>query len=370
MEEEKSGENQKKESSHHDDKITSHKEKKKLLKKVRANPWIVATIFLGIAVVALIFVNHFSVKEMSSQEVGDYLLNYYESNGVSGLTLNSVTEVSGVYLVTFDYQGNAVPLYATKDGKFVGSMSILPSAENKTETTDTKTETKDVPKSDKPVVELFVMSFCPYGTQAEKGLIPAIKALGNSVDFKLRFVYYSMHPSAGEVEENLREYCIQKVATDKFLAYMECFLEGSGTAASGGYITSGNDPAACIKKAGISSNSINGCVSEMDAKFSVTKNLNNKSSWMSGTYPKFDVDKDLNTKYSVGGSPTLVINGETVNPSSRSPAAFLSSVCAAFTDGKAPAVCSTAKLSTATPTPYFGWGESSGSTGTGAACDA
>ena len=54
-----------------------------------------------------------------------------------------------------------------------------------TSTADTSTSTT-VPKSDKPLVELFVMAYCPYGTQAEKGLIPVIELLGDKIDASIK----------------------------------------------------------------------------------------------------------------------------------------------------------------------------------------
>jgi len=62
-------------------------------------------------------------------------------------------------------------------------------------------------KTDKPEVELFVMSYCPYGTQMEKGILPAFDTLGDTVDAELKFVDYAMHGEK-EVKENLRQYCI------------------------------------------------------------------------------------------------------------------------------------------------------------------
>jgi len=52
-------------------------------------------------------------------------------------------------------------------------------------------EAQDIPKADKPNVKMFVMSYCPYGNQAEDGLGPVYRLLGNSIDFEPHFVYYS-----------------------------------------------------------------------------------------------------------------------------------------------------------------------------------
>ena len=91
----------------------------------------------------------------------------------------------------------------------------------------------EVKKNDKPTVELFVMSHCPYGTQIEKGIIPAIEALGDKVDFNLKFCSYAMHGEQ-ELREELNQYCIQKEQKDKLLPYLKCFLkEGKKGAVSG-----------------------------------------------------------------------------------------------------------------------------------------
>ncbi len=322
------------------------------LKKLRSNPWIIAAIVLTILVLALVFNNFFMTgKVVSADEIGNNLLNFYQSNGVTGLTLDSVTEVSGVYQINFLYQGNIVPIYSTKDGKLIGSLSVLPEA-NSSDNSGA-TQTQDIPKSDKPLVELFVMSYCPYGTQAEKGIIPAIQALGDSVDFKLRFVYYAMHPTYGEVEENLRQYCIQEEQSDKFLDYLTCFLDAG-------------DSESCLSSAGIDQNKLDTCTQRVDQKYNVIANLNDKSSWLSGSYPLFNIDKDLNEKYGVQGSPTLVINGQVVE-NARDPESYLTVICSAFSEGTAPVACST-QLSTTAYSSGFGWDGSAPSSSASATC--
>ena len=47
-------------------------------------------------------------------------------------------------------------------------------------------------------VELYVMSSCPYGVQAENGLFPALKALGDTVDLTLGFIGDETTGAAGK----------------------------------------------------------------------------------------------------------------------------------------------------------------------------
>ena len=82
----------------------------------------------------------------------------------------------------------------------------------------------DIPKAERASVELFVMSHCPYGTQMEKGILPAIEALGDKVDFGLKFCDYAMHGQK-EIDEQLNQHCIQKNQPDKLASYLNCFLE-------------------------------------------------------------------------------------------------------------------------------------------------
>jgi protein-disulfide isomerase len=209
-----------------------------------------------------------------------------------------------------------------------------------------QTATANITKNDKPKVELFVMSYCPYGTQIEKGIIPAVQALGNKIDFNLKFVDYAMHGQQ-ELNENLKEYCIDKNQKDKLLPYLTCFLKSS-------------DSAACLKSAGVNQSKLDSCVKSADKEFKVTEQFTSKENW-NGSYPPFDVHKADNTKYGVQGSPTLVINGTSAE-SARDSASLLKTICSAFNNQ--PDVCSTAKLSSASPSAGFGEGTeaSSGST--------
>ncbi len=224
-------------------------------------------------------------------------------------------------------------------------------SQQKADDTDTKTGTNantevvtDAPKSDKPVVELFVMSHCPYGTMAEKGIIPAVKALGDKIDFKIRFVYYAMHGEK-EVYEQLNQYCIQKDQPEKYISYLEAFLADS-------------DSANAMTVAGIDQTSLNECAAAVDAEFGITASFEDKSSYLSGSYPLFNTDKTLNAQYGVQGSPTLVINGAQVS-SGRDSASYLAAICSAF--NTTPEEC-TLELSSVSPSAGFGYGTSTGST--------
>lgn len=315
-----------------------------LTQKMRENPWILATFVLGVLTLILFVAslggvtgNIISEKMMSGEKVGDNLLKFFESKGVTGLSIDSIGEISGVYEINFSYNGQIVPYYSTKDGKLIGSLSPISTEEtSSTETTDSTTT--EIPKNSMPIMELFVMTHCPYGTQAEKGFIPFIEAFGNSVNAKIRFVHYTMHGEK-EDQETIRQVCIREEQNAKYLSYLKCFLEGNGVVDTQyNMIMEGNDPDACMKKVGVDVNKVATCISSGKGE------------------EYYKVDSELSQKYGVQGSPTLVINGVMAS-TGRSPSAFLDAACKAFSDDKVPSNCGTIELSTTNPTPYFGWDE-------------
>ena len=87
----------------------------------------------------------------------------------------------------------------------------------------------------KPTLELFVMSYCPYGVQAEEKIIPIVKEFGDTIDFRLRFIaeerevpsaqditpFVSLH-GYPEVAENIRQLLIAREYPDRYLDYILC----------------------------------------------------------------------------------------------------------------------------------------------------
>ena len=108
--------------------------KSEVVKKLGNNPWIISTIVLAIVLLCAFNLSNVSGEStienvVGVDDIGSKLLDFYEEMGTTGLEVESVEEVSGVYLVNIKYQDNVVPIYATKDGKFVGSLSAVPTKE-------------------------------------------------------------------------------------------------------------------------------------------------------------------------------------------------------------------------------------------------
>ncbi len=205
-------------------------------------------------------------------------------------------------------------------------------------------------KSDRPKVELFVMSYCPYGLQMEKAYLPAWNLLKNKADISIKFVSYAMH-GLKEIEENTRQYCIQQNQPAKFQAYLTCF-------------TGKDDYKGCLAQSGITEGSLTSCVNSTNDKFKTLVKYNDQTTWLSGRYPVYPIDGDLNTKYDVQGSPTLVINGAQVEGVNRTADGVKKAICAAFNNP--PAECGTT-LAAAAFGAGFGY-DTAGNASAGAEC--
>lgn len=192
-------------------------------------------------------------------------------------------------------------------------------------------------KADRPKATAYIMSYCPYGLQFLKAYVPVMELLGNKSDLEIGFVSYAMHGQK-ELEGNSYIYCVQKEAKPKLTAYLRCFVE------SGDY-------KACLATAGVAEPAINSCVAALDTQYNITGLYNDKSTWASGYYPQYNVQKSDNLKYGVQGSPTFIVNGAEGSVYPRSAANVLKAVCDSFTTP--PAECSTA-LSTTNEAPSLG----------------
>ncbi len=236
--------------------------------------------------------------------------------------ISAATEEGILYKTIVDPgNGEEVDTYITGDNKlfFLQAINIKEERDKKANSDggngNPEADNQPIAKNDKPVVELFVMSHCPYGTQMEKGFLPVINTLGDKIDFQIKFVDYAMHGKT-EVDEQLNQYCIQKEENEKYVDYLKCFLDKG----------EGDD---CIKSVKINSTKLSNCVETTDKEFKITEQFDDRSTWTSGKYPPFNIHKEENTKYGVQGSPSLVINGVKVS-SARDPKSILSIVCSGF----------------------------------------
>ena len=275
-------------------------------------------------------------------ENGVSFLNDYFVDG-GGVSFVSVEEGGELMIVKTSYNGNEIPVHMTKDGQYiilggVGAVDMAEFSEQAGDTADAPQPAQgtDVPKADVPVVNAFIMSYCPYGLQMQKALIPVMELLGDKADINVNFVNYIMHGKK-EIDDNNNQYCIQRDQPELLTGYLRCFVE------KGNHDT-------CAAEAGVDMSMLSSCISEIDAEYRITELYEDQSTWSGGRYPLYMVDDELNKLYGVRGSPTVVINGQTVSVQ-RSSEAVKQAVCDAF--NTPPEECSTV-LNTAGEQPSFG----------------
>jgi len=306
--------------------------------KMRENPWTVSTfilMFLVIIFIVTTFSGNLTGNVISKDKAATNLITYLNTVADSPITLVDVKNSGDLYLVTIKYQEKDIPVYLTKDGNYY-TLNLIPILTNSS-SSNADTQTAEVPKTEKPSVEIYVFTYCPYGTQMEKAMIPVVKLLGDKIDFKIRQIG-AMHGDFEKVEAQ-RQLCIEKNYPTKFLDYVLAFAEDT-SCSSGADTCLPAKLTSLYAKFGIDASKINACMT------SEGKTL-------------YDAEISNANSNGVSGSPTLIINGVVTSSSTRSPEAIKGTICEAFTT--VPTQCSQ-KLSTTQASAGFGTGSSSSNT--------
>ena len=306
----------------------------------------VAVIIVFFAVLVIAFVVWLSPQsagqQVSSRACGNKVLLYVNQNLVqpgSQATLNQVTEVNGVYEISLQYNAQPVSLYATRDCSL-----LFPNYYdmNASSSGSRQVAAQQPPvKTDRPVVDLWVMAFCPYGTQAEAAMKPVVDLLGSKADIRLRYIatvsgttadsVSSLH-GAAEAQEDLRQVCMQKYYPEKYWNYVGQFDDACYPVSTSAAIQTSCELNASAA-AGITMSTIESCASGAEG---VTL---------------LKTDESVGDKNGVTGSPTLIINGVTYS-GARTPEAYKEAICNSFTT--APAECATNLTGTSAVTGYAG----------------
>ncbi|MBU4246166.1 MAG: GILT family protein, partial [Nanoarchaeota archaeon] len=166
-------------------------------------------------------------KSLDAQQFSLNMKNFIQESltqNAAEVAIENLTEENGLYKFSVMIDGKLAALsYATKDGAllFPQVLDVAKVAEQAKQIKESgATEAPPVQaaiKSDKPIVQLFVMSQCPYGVQAENAIKPVLDTLKDKISFELRFIanqkadgtFSSLHGQA-EVDENVRQLCAAK----------------------------------------------------------------------------------------------------------------------------------------------------------------
>jgi len=273
------------------------------------------------------------VSVVSPQECGANAISYMNANiaqANSTAELVSVTEKNGVYQIAARYQGRNISIYTTRDCNLLFTSSYNMKGTVAT-TTPTPSPTPTVPpkpvKSARPSTELFVMSFCPYGVQAENVMEPVVGLLGTKANFTVRYIasvqgttvdsVKSLH-GLTEAKEDLRQLCIAKYYPAKLWPYLmdidtNCYpIRQNVTSLDACSVNA-------TRKLGIDNQKIETCAGGSEG------------------LALLRADEAITGNYKVTGSPTLLINGQKYS-GQRTSEAYKQGICDHFVT--TPAECS------------------------------
>jgi predicted DsbA family dithiol-disulfide isomerase len=205
-----------------------------------------------------------------------------------------------------------------------------------------------VKDDNKPQIDFFVMSYCPYGNQAEEGIAPVYDLLKGKAVFNPHYVIYANYGGGGadyciangqlcsmhgiqELNQDTREICVNKYfGIDSWFKFTLAMNKGC----------SAQNADSCwenvAKGLGLDVTKIKTCQDKEGEAL-------------------LKADQVLGDKLGVQGSPSIFIEGTDYN-GGRTPEAYKEALCAGFT--KQPSECATklAGADTAAAAPAGGCG--------------
>ncbi|MBU4023120.1 hypothetical protein KJ591_02040 [Patescibacteria group bacterium] len=294
---------------------------------------VLAVVLIYVGVSNGIFIGTGIKDVIPKDEIGEFTLDFIRQELAAPgteFTLIDVEEEYGMYKVNFEVMGQTDSAYVTKNGKylFFQPFDMLPPE---------PVEPKSFSKSDKPEVDLFVMSYCPYGNQAEELMMPVVDLLGDNADIELRYIVYSDYQTGypdycideankycsmhkiGELNQGIRELCVQKYDPLNFWNFVK---QANAQATYDDIDAKWQGIASSL---GIDVNMVNDCqqnegIALLDNELILTGTL----------YPVQDpANHGSKEEDMISGSPTLVINGM-IYDGARSANDYKEAICSAM----------------------------------------
>ena len=278
----------------------------------------------------------FTLDQSKVAAIGGFLQNYYfVSTGQETTAAFTRYVDKGAYVeLYYTVAGEEMPIMISKDYKyFYAGAYDFGTTISQMETARAQAgqaaeaEAQGVPQSSNPQVQMFVMSYCPYGNQAEGGLAPVIMLLADSATFEPVYIIY---PNGAEcAENNGTKYCSLHGNAELWQDVREKIIFSMyGEEKWAEYVSKANSDCnlgnidTCWVTAADAVGGIN--TSAVTAEFEASK---------------FDIlasEMAKTMQAGVSGSPTIKINGVTFN-GGRTAQAYKDAVCGAYTT--APAEC-------------------------------
>ncbi len=315
--------------------------------KINFKKYIVPAICV-LAVVAVAFglyyLNESKAKIIKPQAAADKVIKYINEKylkGQAAAVLGTVSEDSGVYKVQFKIQEQEYTSYVSKDGKILFPAGEVILEETVSPAANTGS---DIPKKDVSQALLFVMSFCPYGNQAEELMMPVANLLKDKADIQLHYVIYSNYQGGGstycldkdnkycsmhgiqELNQDVREMCVEKYQSDKFWSFVKAV------------------------NAKCTAQNVDSCW-EAVAQSAGVDTAKVKTCQKNEALTLLEQEVQLSKKYGISGSPQLVINDKEYS-GERSAEGYKAAICSGF--NSAPSECSQALSSDTGSAPQGG----------------
>lgn len=239
--------------------------------------------------------NNLTQKSAKAQ-VEDFINNNLMQEGAKA-EIAEVVKENGMFKVKVKIgegdQKQEIDSYLSLDGKKFFPSAPMDIEETKKQIEESKKKEaeaeKEVPKSEKPKVDLYLMSFCPYGNKAEDTMKPVYELLKNKVDFNFRYIVSSNGDTINslhgepEVLQNEREACVMKYfGKDKWMNFATYVNKNCGS--------DGACWEAGIKSVGLNPVKISACVKAEGSAL-------------------MKADEKISTDAGATGSPTMLING-------------------------------------------------------------
>ena len=294
--------------------------------------------------------------EAGDAKLAQDAVDFINNNGLasSAVTLVSHERTNGVIKIKIKIDSSEYDSYITRDGKYLFPSALEMETPEGTEETGETTATAsaascdDLTKTDSPMLDVYVVSACPYGLQIQRAIAQAVSEVPELANYvTARYIgsvssdgksIESMHGEE-EATENLRQICIRQEQPVKYWNYVSCYIKAG-------------DSASCLSSAGVNSSTVSACMADAGRGVAYAKE-----------------DFDLSEKYSVSGSPTLILGDANVDESGfggRSADAIKQIVCCA--SNSKPSFCSKTLETASAATSYSEDYSGSGSTST-ASCD-
>jgi hypothetical protein len=262
---------------------------------------------------------------------GERTISYINNNLVTAGTtveLVSIAEKGGMYEIKSLYQMEEITLYTSKDCTLLFTNAITMDASGSQPAPQVTRAAVAQVKSARPSVDLYVMSFCPYGTQAETVMGPVFELLRTKADIRIRYIATitgatvgsidSLHGPA-EANEDLQQLCINKYYPEKYWAYLNAF---------------NNDCYPSWQNTAV----LESCRKNTTAALSIDSAKIDSCAGGAEGLALLRSDETASAKDGASASPMLFVNG-VLYSGSRTPEAYKQAICNSFETE--PAECST-----------------------------